>query len=84
MNKKQAIKKTRICETLVYSRVEDIATLIDLHSQLGMDEMEVFIDKKQLNKMQKVLDKKKFYSRAIEFESLQNECRLYVSWMSEF
>lgn len=82
LTKKKAIAITRQSEMLVYSETEDIAQLIQLHAELGMDEMEVFVEKKSVKKLQKALNTKKFYSKAIEFESLKNECRLYVSWIS--
>lgn len=82
LTRKQAIALTRQSEYLVYSDINDIAYLIQLHAELGMDEMEIFIEKTSSKKIKKALDKKKFYSRITEFKSLQHECRLYISWMS--
>lgn len=82
ITRKQAISITRVSESYVYSEVEDIAQLIQLHAELGMDEMEVFIEKKSIKKLKKALDKKKFYSKVTTFKSLEHECRLYISWMS--
>jgi hypothetical protein len=82
MSKKTAIELTRFSENLVYTSTDDIAQLIQLHAQLGMSEMEVFVSKDIVKKCVKALDKKKFYSKVIEFKSLQHECRLYVSWIS--
>jgi hypothetical protein len=62
--------------------VEDIAYLIQLHAELGMDEMEVFVEKDSVPKLRKALDKKKFYSKVLEFAALEHECRLYISWIS--
>lgn len=82
ITRKQAIDLTRQSEYLVYSDINDIAYLIQIHAELGMDEMEIFIEKTSAKKLKKVLDKKKFYSRVTEFKSLEHECRLYISWMS--
>ena len=82
MSRKKAIQMTRIYENIVYTSVEDIGQLIQMHVQLGMEEMEIFVSKDCVKKCVKALDKKKFYSRIIEFEALPHECRLYVSWIS--
>jgi hypothetical protein len=82
ISRKQAIDLTRQSEYLVYSDINDIAYLIQLHAELGMDEMEIFIEKTSVKKLKKALNKKKFYSRVTEFKSLEHECRLYISWMS--
>lgn len=82
ITRKKAIQITKLAEVSVYSETNDIAQLIQLHAELGMDEMEVFVEKKSVKKLQKALASKKFYSRAIEFEALKNECKLYVSWIS--
>ena len=82
ISRKQAIDLTRQSEYLVYSDINDIAYLIQLHAELGMDELEIFIEKKSAKKLKKALDKKKFYSRVTEFKSLEHECSLYISWMS--
>jgi hypothetical protein len=82
LTRKKAIELTRQSENLVFCEIEDIAHLIQIHAELGMDEMEVFVEKAAIPKIRKVLDKKKFYSRVFEFESLQNESRLYISWIS--
>jgi len=82
MTRKKAIQVTSIFENVVYTSVEDIGQLIQMHAQLGMSEMEIFVAKDCVKKCVKALDKKKFYSRITEFKSLPHECRLYVSWMS--
>lgn len=82
LTKKQAVTITRNSELLVYSEIDDIGYLIQLHAELGMDEMEIFIEKKAYKKIKKVLDKKGFYSRTFEFKSLEHECKLYISWIS--
>ncbi len=82
ITRKKAIELTKRAEMSVYSETEDIAQLIQLHAELGMDEMEVFVEKKSVKKLQKVLSTKNFYSKATEFKSLENECRLYISWIS--
>lgn len=82
MTKQQAVNLTRLSENLVYTSVQDIAYLIQLHSELGMSEMEVFITKAISKKCVKVLEKKKFYCKVFEFKSLEHECKLYVSWIS--
>jgi len=82
LTKKKAIALTRQSEILVYSDINDIAYLIQLHAELGMDEMEVFVEKKSVRKLTKALNKKKFYSKVTNFKSLEHECRLYVSWIS--
>ena len=82
MSRKKAIQITSICENIVYTSVEDISQLIQLHAELGMSEMEVFVSKDCIKKCVSALNRKKFYSRVIEFKSLPNECRLYISWIS--
>jgi hypothetical protein len=80
--KKKAIEITRDAEGSVYTTIEDIAQLIEMHAKLGMSDMEVFIEKSSAKKFMKILDKKKYYSRITEFKSLEHECRLYISWIS--
>ena len=82
LTRKQAIALTRESETLVYSSVEDIAYLIQIHAELGMDELEVFIEKTSIKKLKRALDKKGYYSRITEFQSLDYECRLHICWLS--
>ena len=82
LTRKKAIAITRIGENLVYSSTDDIAQLIQIHAELGMDEMEVFITKESAKKLVKVLNKKGFYTRILKFAALEHECRLYISWMS--
>lgn len=82
MNKKTAVKIATISENIVYTSVIDIAQLIQLHAELGMFDMEIFISKDIAKKCVKALDKKNFYSKITEFKSLPHECRLYVSWIS--
>jgi hypothetical protein len=82
MSRKKAIEITREAEQTVYTSIEDIAQLIELHAKIGMSDMEVFIEKASAKKFIKVLDRKKFYSRITEFKSLEHECRLYISWIS--
>jgi hypothetical protein len=53
-----------------------------MHCQLGLSEMEVFVDKKFSIKCVNLLEKKGFYCRVIKFKALENEVRLYVSWIS--
>lgn len=82
LTKKKAIALTRQSESIVYSSIEDIAQLIQLHAELGMEEMEVFVEKKQLPKITRTLNKKNYYYKVTNFEALENESRLYVCWMS--
>lgn len=82
MSRKKAIQITAISENIVYTSVDDISQLIQLHAELGMYEMEVFISKDCIKKCVNALNKKNFYYRIIEFKSLPNECKLYVSWIS--
>jgi hypothetical protein len=82
MTKKQAVSLTKSNENLVYTSVQDIAYLIQLHSELGISELEVFIVKSIAKKCIKVLENKKFYCKIFEFKSLEHECRLYISWIS--
>ena len=82
ISKKKAIEITRDAEYSVYTTVEDIAQLIEMHAKLGMSDMEIFIEKSSAKKFMKILDKKKYYSRITEFKSLEHECRLYISWIS--
>ena len=83
MTKKQAVNLTKSNENLVYTTTQDIAYLIQLHSELGISELEVFIEKSIAKKCTKVLESKKFYCKIFEFKSLEHECRLYVSWISD-
>lgn len=82
LTKKKAVLITEQCENLVYTNKEDLAYLLQIHAELGMSEMEVFVDKKNSQKYATAFRKKGFYARIIEFKSLKNECRLYVSWIS--
>lgn len=82
LTKKKAIRMTMICENLVYTSRESLGNLIELHAQLGMSEMEVFVDKKNVQKYATSLRKKGYYCKVLEFKALEHECRLYVSWIS--
>lgn len=82
ITKKQAINLARKAEATVYTTKEDIAHLIYLHAELGFFELEVFVTKELAKKCVVPLEKKGFYAKKIEFKSLENECRLHVSWIS--
>lgn len=82
IGKKSAIKMTRMAEQAVYSSSSDINRMIRLHALIGMSEMEIFVDKKLAKKSVSSLEKKGYYARITEFSSLEKDCRLYVSWMS--
>jgi len=82
LTKKKAVEISTECEGLVYLNLLDVFQLIQLHAQLGMYEMEIFVEKKKSNKFAESIRKKGFYCRIIEFKALENECRLYVSWIS--
>jgi hypothetical protein len=84
ITKKQAMKKTRESEGLVYTNLSDIYHLIHLHATLGMDDMEVFVEKKSAGKFSNKLMSKGFYCRITPFEALEYECRLYVSWLGNY
>jgi hypothetical protein len=84
ITKKQAMKKTRESEGLVYTSLSDLYQLIHLHATLGMDEMEVFVEKKSADKFIEKLSSKGFYCRTTSFESLEHECKLYVSWLGNY
>jgi len=71
-------------ESLVYTNFLDICQLIQHHADLGFFEMEVFVDKKNAEKYARKLRSKKYYCAVFHFESLKNESRLYVSWISNF
>lgn len=83
ISRKQAVQLTKQCENLVYTDKNDLAQLVQLHAELGMSEMEIFVDKKNSEKYASALRKKGFYCRVIEFKALKHECRLYVSWISD-
>lgn len=82
LSKKKAIQITSQSENTVYNSKHDLAQLVQLHAELGISEMEVFVDKKNVNKYASMLRKKGYYCKVIEFASLKHECRLYVSWIS--
>jgi len=82
IGKKSAIKMSRLAEQAVYSTSADINRMIQLHAMVGMFEMEIFVNKKLAVKSVYPLEKKGFYVRITEFSALENDCRLYVSWMS--
>lgn len=82
ISRKKAIELTDQYEHNVYTTKEDIAQLVYMHCQLGLSEMEVFVDKKFSLKCVSMLEKKGFYCRIIKFKALENEVRLYVSWIS--
>lgn len=82
IGKKSAIKITRTAEQTVYKSSNEISKLIKLHAMIGMFEMEIFVDKKTAKKSSLYLQKKGFYTRITNFAALENDCRLYVSWIS--
>jgi len=82
LSKKRALQLTNQCENIVYTSKQDLGNLVELHAQLGISEMEVFVDLKNVEKYATALRKKGFYCKVIKFQSLKNECRLYVSWIS--
>lgn len=84
ITKKQAVNLSRKAEVAVYTSKEDIEQLIYLHAELGFFEFEVFVTKELAKKCIASLEKKGFYARQTEFKSLDNECRLHVSWISNF
>ena len=84
ITKKQAMKKTQESEGLVYASLSDLYHLIHLHATLGMDDMEIFIEKKSADKFIEKLSAKGFYCKAAPFQSLEHECRLYVSWLGSY
>lgn len=83
LSKKKAIQITNQSENIVYTSKQDLGYLVQLHAQLGMSEMEVFVDKRNVEKYASAFRKKGFYCKVIQFEALKNECRLYVSWISD-
>jgi hypothetical protein len=84
ITKKKALKIAREAESLVYTAKIDIDYLIYLHAELGFFEFEVFVTKELAKKCIPLLEKRGFYARKTEFKSLENECRLHVSWISNF
>lgn len=82
MNKKSIVKLTQESENLVYTCLEDIEYLIQLHAELGYYEMEAFLEKSIADKVQRSLDKRGFYCKILKFKALPNEVRIYVSWIS--
>jgi hypothetical protein len=70
-------------KNIIYNSIRDLSDIIQLHAGLGMSEMEVYVDKKNCYKYAESFRKKGFYCRVIEFKSLKNECRLYISWISD-
>lgn len=83
LTKKKAMAITEQCENIIYTSIKDLSDIIHLHAGLGMSEMEVYVDKKKSQKYAESFRKKGFYCRIIEFKSLKNECRLYISWISD-
>lgn len=82
LTRRQAIKLARFSEALVCTEVSDVAQLISIYAELGMYDMDIFIDKSLIPKIKKALDKRGFYYRVNNYEALEHECSLYVSWMS--
>jgi hypothetical protein len=82
IGKKSVVKITRTAEQAVYNSASEIRNLIKLHAMIGMFEMEVFITKKIAKKASLSLQKRGFYTRITNFNSLEKDCRLYVSWIS--
>lgn len=82
LTRKQAIENTKKADVSVYSSLSDIYQLIYYNSILGYPVMEVFVDTKNAEKYARSLRKKGFYCRVTPFESLSDECLLFVSWMS--
>lgn len=83
LTKKKAMAITSQCENLVYFKLSDLSFVLQLHAELGMSEMEVWIIKKKSNRLVEAFRKKGFYCRVIEFKSLKDECKLYISWISD-
>jgi hypothetical protein len=84
ITKKQAVKLAKRSEVSVYTTKYDIEHLIYLHAELGFFEFEVFATKELAKRIIPALEKKGFYANQLEFKSLENECRLHVSWISNF
>ncbi len=84
ITKKQAVNLARKAEVSVYTTRYDVEHLIYLHAELGFFEFEVFVTKELAKKCMIFLEKKGFYVRQTEFKSLENECRLHISWISSF
>jgi hypothetical protein len=82
ISKKKALKLARESESLVYTSLYDIDYLIYLHAELGFFEFEIFVTKDLAKRIIPILERKGFYARKTEFKSLEKECRLHVSWIS--
>lgn len=82
LSKKKAMQITVQSENRVYTSKQDLGYLVQLHAELGISEMEVFVERKNVEKHASALRKKGYYCKIIEFKALKNECRLYVSWIS--
>jgi hypothetical protein len=82
IGKKSVVKITRTAEQAVYNSASEISNLIKLHAMIGMFEMEVFVTKEIAKRTSLSLQKRGFYTRITNFNSLENDCRLYVSWIS--
>lgn len=83
LNKSKMLKLAYKCENIVYTDIKDIAMAIQLHAELGQFEMEIFVDKKKAQRFASRLRKKKYYCVIFNFKALENQSRLYVSWMSD-
>ena len=84
ITKKKAVKIAKESESLVYTSRFDIDYLIHLHAELGLFEFEIFVTKELAKKCIPLLESKGFYAKQTEFKALENECRLHVSWISNF
>lgn len=84
LSKKRMLKLANDSGALVYTNIKSIALAIELHAQLGHFEMEIFVEKRKVEKFALSLRKKKYYCAVFHFEALKKESRLYVSWFSDF
>ena len=84
ISKKKMVQVTRKAESNVYSRVTEITSLVKLHAELGLFEFEVFASFRMAKKIITRLEAKGYYVKITQFKSLPDECRLHISWFSNF
>ena len=80
MSKKTAKKRVNHFNSIVFDKVSDISELIGRHSDLGQEDMEVYVEAKMYTKMYISLKRKGFHVKSSKFEAMPECLLMYVSW----
>lgn len=80
ISKKTARKNVQHYNSIVFSKVNDIGELVKRHSEIGSEDMEVFIEASKYNVLKESLERKGYYVSSAKFESMPECLIMYVSW----